>query len=134
VSGLIHVSQARTGKRNIGSVMCNGTKFAHTTNFTMKRSWGALYKYIRQLFQTVIVPSIDYTASIWRRPKQDRSIAGSAHIRKLWEIERLAMKVILGCIEPLPRQQWRWTQTCNHCGYTFRPKFFSQSHECNYLR
>ena len=40
------------------------------TNATMalfsiaKRSWGAPYKYVRQFFQTVMAPRIDYAASI----------------------------------------------------------------------
>jgi hypothetical protein len=52
------------------------------TNTTMalfsiaKRSWGAPYKYVRQLFQAVIAPRIDYAASIWHRPKQDGSKEG----------------------------------------------------------
>jgi hypothetical protein len=45
-----------------------------------KRSRGASYKYIRQLFQAIIVPRIDYAASIWHRPKQDGSTAGYKEI------------------------------------------------------
>ena len=78
------------------------------TNATMalfsiaKRSWGAPYKYIRQLFQAVIAPIIDYAAPIWHRPKQDGSTAGFAHIWKLSGIQRLAMKAILGCYRTTP--------------------------------
>jgi len=45
---------------------------------------------------------MDYAASIWHQPKADGSTVGSAHVRRLSTIQRLAMKAILGCYRTTP--------------------------------
>ena len=52
---------------------------------------------MRQLFQTVIAPRIDYAAIIWHRPKADGTTAHSTQAQKFTTIQRIAMKTILGC-------------------------------------
>jgi len=83
-------------------IIKKGTSAAMALFSIAKRSWGAPYKYIRQLFQAVIAPRTDYAASIWHRPKQDGSTAGSVQIRKLSTVQRVAMKATLGCYKTTP--------------------------------
>jgi len=83
-------------------VVKKGTSAAMALFSIAKSSWGAPYRYIRQLYQAVIVPRMDYAASIWHRPKADGSTAGFAHVRRLSTAQRLAMKAILGCYGTTP--------------------------------
>ena len=62
-----------------------------------KNSWGAQYKYARQLFKAVIAARTDYAAVIWHRPKDGNKMATSTQACKLDKIQRLAMKAITGC-------------------------------------
>ena len=79
-----------------------GTNAAMALASIAKSSWGAPYRYVRQLFLAVIAPSTDYGAIVWHRPKYDGSTATSAQIRRLTTIQRLAMKAILGCYRTTP--------------------------------
>jgi ribonuclease HI len=79
-----------------------GTKAALALASIAKSSWGAPYRYVRQLFLAVIAPSTDYGAVVWHRPMYDGSTASSAQIRRLTTIQRLAMKAILGCYRTTP--------------------------------
>lgn len=83
-------------------IVKKGTSAAMALFSIAKNSWGAPYKYIRQLFQSVIAPRVDYAASIWHRPKADGSAANSSQIRKLSSVQRVAMKAILGCYKTTP--------------------------------
>ena len=84
------------------SIVKKGTSAALALFSIAKHSWGAPYKYIRQLFLAVIAPRMDYAASIWHRPMHDGSTEASAHIRKLVTVQRLAMKTTLGCYKTTP--------------------------------
>jgi len=79
------------------SIVKKGTSAALALFSIAKNSWGAPYKYIRQLFLAVIAPRMDYAAPIWHRPMHDGSTEACAHVRKLVTVQRLAMKATLGC-------------------------------------
>ena len=67
-----------------------------------KSSWGAQYKYARQLFKAVISARTDYAAVIWHRPKDGNKMATAIQASKLDKIQRLAMKAITGCYKTAP--------------------------------
>jgi ribonuclease HI len=79
-----------------------GTSAALAVSSISKSSWGAPYKYIRRIFQSVICPRTDYAAIIWHRPKHNGNIEETVQIRKLTTIQRLSMKAILGCYRTTP--------------------------------
>jgi hypothetical protein len=72
-----------------------GTKFALAMSAVAKSTWGAEFKYVRQLFTAVVVPRTDYAASIWHRPGDGKANA-KAQAGKLETVQRYAMKAILG--------------------------------------
>src|SRR5437764_5552810 len=87
---------------HLQSSVKKGTNAALALFSIAKNSWGAPYKYVRQLYLSVIAPGMDYAASIWHRPTDDGSMASSAQMRKLATVQRLAMKAILGCYKTTP--------------------------------
>ena len=84
-------------KSHLQQIIKKGTNAALALTSIAKTTWGVPYQYVRQLFQAVLAPRIDYAAIIWHRPKQDGSTAGTAQVRKLSTVQRLAMRAILGC-------------------------------------
>jgi Reverse transcriptase (RNA-dependent DNA polymerase)/Endonuclease-reverse transcriptase len=79
-----------------------GTNAALALNSIGKATWGAPYKYIRQLFQSVVATRMDYGAVIWHRPKADGSTAATMQARKLTTVQRIAMKATLACYRTTP--------------------------------
>ena len=79
-----------------------GTNAAMALSSIAKCNWGAPFKYVRQLFLTVVAPRMDYAAAIWHRPTHDGSMEASMQTRKLSTIQRLAMKATLGCFKTTP--------------------------------
>ena len=84
-------------KLHLQHAVKKGTNAAMALSSIAKSTWGAPYTYVRQLFQAVVAPRIDYAAIVWHRPKDDGSTAGTMQMRKITTIQRLAMKAILGC-------------------------------------
>ena len=62
-----------------------------------KCNWETSYKYVRQLFQTVIASKINYDAVIWHRSKAERDITNLKYIKQLITIQRIVMQIILEC-------------------------------------
>ena len=84
-------------KEHLQYIVKKGTKAAMALSSIAKNSWGAQYKYARQLFKAVIAAHTDYAAVIWHRPKDGNKMATSTQACKLDKIQRLAMKAITGC-------------------------------------
>ena len=84
-------------KEHLQYIVKKGTKAAMALSSIAKNSWGAQYKYARQLFKAVIAACTDYAAVIWHRPKDGNKMATSTQACKLHKIQRLAMKAITGC-------------------------------------
>ena len=84
------------------SIVKKGTSAALALFSIAKNSWGVPYKYVRQLFLSIIAPRMDYAASIWHRPMDDRSTASSVQIKRSTTVQRLAMKAILGYYKTTP--------------------------------
>jgi Reverse transcriptase (RNA-dependent DNA polymerase)/Endonuclease-reverse transcriptase len=84
-------------KAHLQYALKKGTKIALGLNSIGKSTWGAPYKYIRQLFQSVVATRLDYGAVIWHRPKSDGSTAASLQSKKLTTVQRISMKATLGC-------------------------------------
>jgi hypothetical protein len=78
-----------------------GTKFALAMSSAAKATWGAEFKYTRQLFTAVIAPRTDYAASIWHRVG-DRKAQSIHQITELTKTQRLAMRAITGCFRTTP--------------------------------
>ena len=89
-------------KSHLQHVVKKGTNVAMALFSIAKSTWGAPYMYVRQLFQAVVAPRIDYAAIIWHRPKDDGSTASTKQVGKLTTVQRLAMKAILGCYRTTP--------------------------------
>jgi len=89
-------------KAHLQQVVKKGTSAALAISSIAKCNWGTPYKYVRQLFQAVVAPRMDYAAIIWHRPRADGSTASSAQIRRITTIQRIAMKAILGCYRTTP--------------------------------
>ena len=89
-------------KSHLQHAVKKGTNAAMALCSIAKSTWGAPYKYVRQLFQAVIAPRTDYGAIVWHRPKDDGSTAATTQMRKLTTVQRLAMKAILGCYRTTP--------------------------------
>jgi hypothetical protein len=78
-----------------------GTKFALAMSSAAKSTWGAQFRYIRQLFIAIVAPRTDYAAIIWHRPNNKHTQA-TAQQSKLETVQRLAMKTILGSFRTTP--------------------------------
>jgi ribonuclease HI len=89
-------------KSHLQHIVKKGTNVAMALSSIAKSTWGAPYRYVRQLFQAVVAPRTDYAAVIWHRPKDDGSTANTNQIGKLTTIQRLAMKATLGCYRTTP--------------------------------
>ena len=89
-------------KAQLQHVTKKGTSAAMALARITKDSWGAPYKYARQLFNAVIAARTDYAASIWHRPRSEGKTAATAQIRSLTTVQRLAMKTITGCYRTTP--------------------------------
>jgi len=74
-----------------------GTKFALAISRVAKSTWGAHYRYVRQLFTAVVAPRMDYAASIWHRPPKYGKMHAPTQLSKLVSAQRIAMKAIIGC-------------------------------------
>ena len=75
-----------------------GTSAAFALGSIARTNWGAPFRYVKQLYQTVVIPRIDYGATIWHRPKDYKGYtACPSQISKLSTVQRLAAKAILGC-------------------------------------
>jgi len=94
--GVIFDQQLRF-KTHLQYVVKKGTSAALTLSSIAKCTWGAPYKYVRQIFQAVVASRMDYAAIVWHHPKADGSTANSAQVRRLTTVQRIAMKAILGC-------------------------------------
>ena len=64
-------------KSHLQQVIKKGTSAALALSSIANCKWGTTHKLVRQLFQVVIAPRIDYAAIIWHRPKADGSMAHS---------------------------------------------------------
>jgi len=89
-------------KGHLQHAVKKGTKVALGLNSIGKATWGAPYKYIRQLFQSIVASRLDYAAAIWHRPKMDGSTAASVQAHKLTTVQRIGMKATLGCYRTTP--------------------------------
>jgi len=89
-------------KAHLQHAVKKGTKAALGLNSIGKATWGAPYKYIRQLFQSVVASRLDYAAFIWHQPKMDGSTAALVQARKLTTVQRIAMKATLACYRTTP--------------------------------
>ena len=99
--GVIFDQQLRY-KSHLRQVIKKGTNAALALSSIANCKWGTPHKFVRQLFQAVIAPRIDYAAVIWHRPKADGSAAHSMQARKLSTVQRIVMKTILGCYRTTP--------------------------------
>ena len=99
--GIIFDQQLRY-KSHLQRVIKKGTSAALALSSIANCKWGTTHKLVRQLFQAVIAPRMDYAAVIWHRPKADGSTAHSMQARKLSTVQRIAMKTILGCYRTTP--------------------------------
>ena len=77
-----------------------GTSAALALQSIGRCSWGLPYQYVRRLYQSTIVPRIDYGAIIWHQPND--SSQSSTQATKLDKVQRLAMRAILGCFRTTP--------------------------------
>ena len=66
--GVIFDQQLRY-KSHPQQVVKRGTNADLALASIANRKWGTTYKYVRQLFQAIIAPRMDYAAVIWHRPK-----------------------------------------------------------------
>ena len=89
-------------KSHLQHVVKKGTNAAMALSSIANSTWGAPYTYMRQLFQAVVAPRIDYAAVVWHRPMEDGRTASTTQIGKLTTVQRLAMKAILGCYRTTP--------------------------------
>ena len=99
--GVIFDQQLRF-KSHTQQAVKKGTSAALALNRIANCNWGAPHKHIRQLFQAVVAPRLDYAAVIWNRPKADRSALATACNRTFTTVQRIAMKAILGCFRTTP--------------------------------
>ena len=99
--GVIFDKQLRF-KAHLQYAVRKGTTAALGLSSIGKSTWGAPFRYIRQLFQSVVTTRLDYAAIIWHRPRPDGSAAASVQARKLTTVQRLGMKAILGCHHTTP--------------------------------
>ena len=99
--GVIFDQQLRY-KSHLRQIVKKGTNAALALSSIANCKWGTPHRLVRQLFQTVIAPRIDYAAVIWHRPKADGSAAHSMQAQKLSTVQRIAMKTILGCYRTTP--------------------------------
>ena len=98
--GVIFDKQLRF-KQHMAQVVKKGTSAAIALAGIAKCNWGAPFQQVRQLFQAVIAPKIDYGAIVWHRPK-DKGTMGTRQVKELTTIQRIAMKAILGCYRTTP--------------------------------
>ena len=134
--GVIFDQQLRF-KSHLQQVIKKGTSGALALSSIANCKWGTPYRFVRQLFQTVIAPRTDYAAVIWHRPRADGSAAHSAQTRQLSTIQRIAMKTVLGCYRTTPTAAmelesglpppWIRLQTKVLCSFT-RMQSLAQSH------
>ena len=89
-------------KKHLQYIIRKGTSAALALSDIAKNNWGAKYKYVRQLFKSVIAARTDYAAIIWHQPKDNDKIATESQVSKLSAIQRLAMKAITGCYKTTP--------------------------------
>ena len=89
-------------KSHLQQAIKKGTSAALALSSIANCKGGTPYNLVRQLFQTVIVPRIDYATIIWHRPKADGTTAHSTQAQKFTTIQRIAMKTILGCYHTTP--------------------------------
>src|SRR5436190_8815496 len=84
---------------HVQHVAKKGTKFALAISRVAKSSWGAHYRYVRQLFTAVVAPRMDYAATIWHRPQKYGKMNAPPRLNKLISTQRIAMKAIIGCFK-----------------------------------
>jgi hypothetical protein len=89
-------------KSHIQQSVKKGTNAALALNRIANSSRGAPYKYVRQLYQAVVAPRLDYASVIWNQPKADRSASATAYNQKFTTVQRIAMTAILGCFHTAP--------------------------------
>jgi hypothetical protein len=95
--GVIFDQQLRF-KSHLQQAVKRGTNTALALGNMAQTNWGAPFQYVKQLYQTVIIPQTDYRATIWHRPKEDNGhTACPSQISKLSTVQRLAAKATLGC-------------------------------------
>jgi Reverse transcriptase (RNA-dependent DNA polymerase) len=89
-------------KAHIQSAIQKGTNAALELARVGKATWGAHYKYIRQLFQSTVASRLDYAAIIWHRPNAKEAKDQTAYMQKFGTVQRIGMKAILGCYRTTP--------------------------------
>ena len=89
-------------KSHLQYIIKKGTRTAMALTSVARCNWGPQYKYVRQLFQTVVAPRLDYAAIIWHRPRHNGDYANVAQMRGMTTVQRIAMKAILGCYRTTP--------------------------------
>jgi len=80
-------------KQHIQYAANKGMKFALALSRIAKSTWGATYRQLRTLFNTIVATRMDYAAIVWHRPtKRGQTITSD----KVEAAQRTAMKAILG--------------------------------------
>jgi ribonuclease HI len=87
---------------HIQYVAKKGCKFALAISRVARSTWGAHYRYARQLFTAVVAPRMDYAASIWHRPLKYGKTHAPTQLSKFASAQRIAMKAIIGCFRTTP--------------------------------
>ena len=81
---------------NFGShlqyIIKKGTKFALAMTGIAKAASGPPFKYVRQLFTSVVAPRTDYAAAVWYKPNKKTQLS------RLTTVQRTAIKAITGCL------------------------------------
>src|SRR5271154_4571342 len=78
-------------KQHIQYAANKGMKFALALSRIAKSTWGATYRQLRTLFNTIVATRMDYAAIVWHRPtKRGQTITSD----KVEAAQRTAMKAI----------------------------------------
>jgi len=98
--GVIFDKQLRF-KEHMQYVVKKGMKFILAMSSAAKATWGAEFKYVRQLFTAVAAPRTDYAACIWHR-LEDKLASSTHQATELAKVQNMAMKTITGAFRTTP--------------------------------
>jgi hypothetical protein len=89
-------------RNHVELVQCRGTKAALALSRISSPTFGLPHSYVRQLFQTVVVPRMEYALPVWYKPvssNEDARRTGTVWVAKaLGKVQRLATRLITGAL------------------------------------